>query len=256
MRPWILALALLAVTGCRTTHEASEEELQDLGLVHDAVDGPRDASADLGQASLGLFAGLEGPLRALSEDEEQEQGGFPLTRRELADVLASARFASAPRDEWPDCVVEDGDTVTYNDCELSAFGGEVSLSFAVEGSYTQGDSASDSNLTYDLDLNAGGFGLGTSLQWAHDLAWTETKLDGGFNLDWALGVELGGLPTATGATFTVDATIEELTTDAACEGPVSGLIDWRSVVRAGTDPPETDRITVEWLACGEALITQ
>ncbi len=202
-----------------------------------------------------LGAGVQVPLRALSEDEE-EQGTFPLTRRELADVLATARFASAPRDEWPDCVDEDGETVTYTNCELTAFGGQASLSFGVAGSYTQGDNASSSDLTYDLDLNASGFGLGTSLHWAHDLAWTETKLDGGFNLDWALGVELGGLPTATGATFTVDATIEDLTVDDVCEGPVSGLIDWRSVVRAGTDPPETDRITVEWLACGEALITQ
>jgi len=252
----ILFFALTAaLVGCRTTHEADADELADLGLVDGALQSPRGTGDDQGQSSLGLLAGVQAPLRALSEDE-QDSTGLGISNAQFADLMASARFANVPRDEWPDCVNEDGDTTTYANCELTASGGSASISFAVDGSYSSTDNSSTADLTYDLDLSAGSIGFGTSLEWGHDLAWTDVKLDGEFNLEWAFGIDLGTLPTATGASFTVDATIEELLTDDECDGPISGLVDWRSVVREGSDPPDVTRVTVEWTACGEALITQ
>lgn len=245
-----LLLAVALLNGCRTTHDATDEELAHLSSVDAALFSPRTASGDMGQSSLGLFSGLQASFRGVSED--QNQGGLPLRQ----GPVDGARFVSAARDAWPECVVEDANGATYNDCELSASGEGASVSFGVTGSYSWAEGTSTADLTYDLSISASDVGFGTSFHWAHDFDWGETFVEGSFDLEWAYGIELGTLPSLTGASYSLNATVEGLTSDDVCDGPVSGVVDWHSTYREGTDPPENDHVTVEWLACGQVQVTE
>lgn len=255
--PWLPVLLIaVAATGCRTTRDADADEIARLDSVEGTLWSSADARSDNGQSSLSLIAAIDAPLKALSEKPGQDSGLFPLREAEELDLIRQAVFLDAGRDEWPDCVTETDTGATYANCELGASGGGASVNFGVDGSYHWTDNSSDADLTIDFNVSASSVGVGSVFNWNHDLDWTDTVLDGDFGMDWALGVSLGGLPTLGQASFTLNATLDQLTGDGVCEGPVSGILDWRATTREGTDPPENTHVTVEWLACGEALITQ
>ncbi len=254
----LLAILSLAATGCRTTHEADADELQNLSSVDGTLDSGTTADADMGQFSLGSISAVYSPLRWLSNKDRangSSLGALTHSEAELALLPAALFLDDGSRNEWPDCVTDLEDGVIYDDCVLGAGVGNVSVGFSTDGEYHWTDSTSTAELLIDFGADVGSLGVGTSFDWLHDIAWTDTTLDGTFELDYVAGVTLGGQPSATSVSMGLTGSIESLTTDEVCDGPVAGILDWRSRYREGTDPIETTHVTVEWTACGEALVT-
>ena len=67
----------------------------------------------------------------------------------------------------------------------------ASVGFSLDGSYEWTDNSSVADLAFDFGVDAVGLGVGTSFTWAHDLAWTDTKFDGSFDLDYTAGTRAG-----------------------------------------------------------------
>jgi len=263
MRPLIppvllLALVALAATGCRTTHEADEGELQRLSEVDATLETGEDPSLDFGQLSLGSISAIQPALRYLSNKDRAEgtaDSGILQSPEEQAALRQVSFLADGSRDEWPECLTELDSGVIYDDCVLGVDMPNISVGFTADGEYHWTDNSSESDLFMDFGAEIIGIGFGTSLNWVHNLEWTETKLDGDFDLEWATGVMLGGSPSATSVQFRLTGTVEELTWDDVCDSPTGGVLDWRARYREGTDPIEVTRVTVEWTGCEEALVT-
>ena len=255
----LLALLCLAATGCRTTHEADSAELAQLSSVDSTFETSGDVSSDFGQLSVSSISAVYAPLQWLS-DKDRDEGTSSyaiLHSQEELNLLPTAGFLleDGTRDEWPECLTEGDNSVTYNDCVLGVGTANVMVGFAVDGSYAWTDNSSTSELFIDFGVEAVGLTVGSSFDWAHDFEWTDTKLDGSFNMDYVSGVLLGGAASATSASLGLSGTVDELVTDDTCDGPVSGVMDWRARYRAGLDPVEVTRVTVEWTGCEEALVT-
>lgn len=260
MRTTLLLVLLLALTGCRTTHEADADEHQRLDQVDGSVRSSSDGGMDFGEASVGLLSGVYAPLMYLSDKDREDADGSASsailhTDDELALLRQATFLETGAREDFPECIVETENSVVYEDCGFGASASIASVGFSLDGSYEWTDNSSVADLAFDFGVDAVGLGVGTSFTWAHDLAWTDTKFDGSFDLDYTAGASLMGNGAATTVGFTLNATIEELEGSDDCDGPVAGLVDWSSRYREGMDPPETTRVTVEWTGCGEALVT-
>ena len=263
MRPVIsllIASALLASSACRTTHVATEEEMAEVQSVSSTVNQSTDASGDQGEASLGAMWATYPSLIALSDKEER--GGFgplPMTadgeRLTVDEAVLLGSFLGREKAAWDACIAETDSGVEYSECEwgLSSTGGSVE--FLVDGHYNWTDSSVDMDLLFDLAVGSDNFSLDWTMAWKGASEWTDTLIDGWFELDYAYGVSLGGTPPLGAVTLKLDASVETLTWDEGCSsGPVAGIIDWKSVYRQGTD---TDRrlVTIEFTDCGTAEIT-
>ncbi|MCO4768413.1 MAG: hypothetical protein KDA24_00175 [Deltaproteobacteria bacterium] len=258
MRSMLLLLALtLAASGCRTTHDADAGELEQLGEVDFTLQTGNAPSTDFGQFSLGAISAVQPSLRYLSnKDRADGSNSAAIVHQEELELLRQVTFAgSGARDEWPECLTELDDGVIYDDCVLGVEVPSVSIGFSADGEYKWSENSSSSELALDFGANVVGFGIGTTLDWTHQLDWTDTTLEGSFDMAWLAGVTLGGSPSATSVQFRLDGTIEGLVTDDGCEGPIGGVLDWRAQYREGFDPVETTRVTVEWLSCDEATVT-
>ena len=202
---------------------------------------------------------------ALSESQQQDSGPLGNTilglhsgerQRDLQAWAESGRFLSEARESWPECVSTTENGVAYNDCEYGVSSDDASASFRLDGSYHWFDEAADADLTYDFSLESSDISLDWKFHWGMDLEWTETTLDGSFAVNYAYGVSLGGSPPLGGRTFQLNGTIESLTAAESCDdGPVSGSLDWTSSRQEGISPPDSNHVTIEWTACGQATIT-
>ena len=250
--------AAFASSGCRTTHDADSEELSQLSTVDATLETGSDPSEDLGQFSLGSLSAVYAPLRWLSNKDRADgssESALTHTSAQLELLPAVQFIGDGSRDEWPECITELDNGVIYDNCVLGVSMPNVSVGFSADGEYQWGSNSSMSDVTFDFGAEIGGLGIGTSIAWIHDLAWTDTKLDGSFDLDYAAGITLGALATPTSVSLNVVGTIEELQSDDSCDGPVGGILDWRSRYREGLDPVQVTRVTVEWLGCDEATVT-
>lgn len=254
----VLLVVTLAATGCRTTHEADAEELANLGEVDGTLQTGESPADDFGQFSLGAFSSIQPALRYLSNKERnngQADAAIVQSPEELEALRLVSFVSDGSRDEWPACLTELENGVIYDNCVLGVEVPSVSIGFTADGEYSWTDNSSTSDLFMDFGASVAGFGIGTSLSWIHDMEWTDTKLDGSFDLDWATGVMLGGSPSLTSVQFGLTGTIEGLETDSICDGPVSGVLDWRARYREGLNPVEITRVTVEFTGCDSALVT-
>lgn len=255
----ILALALsFATPGCRTTHDADSEELSQLSTVDATLETGSEPDDDFGQFSLGSLSAVYAPLKWLSNKDRAEgssESALTHTTAQL-ELLPAVQFVGdGSRDEWPECITEFDDGVIYDDCVLGISMPNISVGFSADGEYHWGDNSSTSDLTFDFGAELAGLGIGTSVAWIHDLAWTDTTLDGSFDLDYVAGVTLNAAATPTSVSLSVTGSIEGLLRDEVCAGPIAGVLDWRSRYREGLDPIEVTRVTVEWLACDVATVT-
>ncbi len=253
-----LAALTLVATGCRTTHEADAGELERLAEVDATLQTSEEPAPDFGQFSMGAISAIQPALRYLSNKdraEGTEDAGIVQSDEELAALRQVSFLMDGARDEWPECLTELDGGVIYDDCVLGVDMPNISVGFTADGEYHWTDTSSESDLVMDFGAEIVGIGIGTSLSWVHQLDWTETRLDGDFDLEWATGVMLGGSPSDTSVQFRLTGTVEELTWDEVCDGPTAGVLDWRARYREGIDPVEVTRVTVEWTGCEEALVT-
>lgn len=248
----LLLLALLSSTllGCRTTREADEEEIAQVDSLSGGLRTTNSVGADQGQAAVGSIFSVYGTIQALSEEEQdQPMGSMPMAMRDGA-------FTSRARAGFPECVTSSDHSFAYNQCEY-AFSGDVGVSFLLDGEIGCTDTSADGDLSYDLSVSAEDIGVEIGFDWGFGFQWSDTTLQGDFEMNWASGVSIGALPGLNGVTFEASGTIDPpLTWDASCtSGPVSGTFDWRSTYREGNEPPETEHVTIEYVACGQANIT-
>lgn len=258
----LIVLSMAATTGCRTTHEATEEEHEQLNVVQSTLVGTEDASGDFGETMLGPLTTLATPLGFLADkdrDTDSNQAAL-LEADETYQMLTSGpiRFVGdGSRAEFPECIVEaEEGRIEYVDCVLGAeISGIITAGLTVDGFYAWSDNTSASDLEFFAGADIIGIETGMSLDWQHDFAWTDTKFDGSFDITYVSGLTLAGLRTSGSVMLGVRATAEELTASEECDGPVSGILDMRARMQAGTDPIERVRVTVEWLGCEDALVT-
>ena len=268
MRPSHLLVLLLAVhtlaVGCRSTRDADDGELASLQLVSDSFWSSQDANTDQGEVSVGQLSGNYSLLMALSTESSGDEDaagsdGMAIGLRP-ADAafgawLQSGQFLSDEREEWPECITEEDGGVSYDECGYAFSGGDGSISFLVDGSYHWSDQAADADLTYDFSVGSSNLSWDWMLHWGMDFEWTDTVINGVFDMNYSYGVSLGSSPSLGGATFDLEATVTDLTADESCEeGPVAGTIDWTSVLLEGFNQPEKEHVTIEWEGCGQATI--
>ena len=237
-------LLLVVATGCRTTHDATDEELASLGVVGDGLFSAQDAGADLGESSAAATSGIYATFIGLRKDADGGGGGS-----------AGLYIVNEGREPWPDCVTEVDNGVEYNECEFSASGNSASVEFFLDGYYYYSDSSAEADLTYDFGVAADDISVGWTSNWSTDRSWSDTVLDGEYHVDYAYGITTGNLPTIGGIEFTLDGTIEALTYDEACPGIVSGVLDWRYTYKETGEPPENGHVTIEWIGCDDATVT-
>lgn len=250
MRPWILALVAVAVVGCRSTREADEEEIAQVDSLSVGMRTANSVDGDQGQAAVGQIFGFYSVIQSLSEKEQQQPAG------PMSMSMRDGAFVSEARAAFPECVTSSDHSFAYEQCEY-AYSGDVGISFLLDGEISCTDTSADGELTYDLSVSAEDVGIEIGFDWGFGLQWTDTTLQGDFEVNWASGVSIGALPSLGGATFEASGTIDPpLTWDASCtSGPVSGTFDWHSSYREGSDPPETEHVTIEYTGCGQANIT-
>lgn len=260
MTLWItLALTLAAASGCRTTHDADEGELAQLDLMGEALYSGSEVDGDNGEAALGSLFGSWGYFQDVGDKDQGAGGAVGLPMTSGGEGFDGA-FVARARDEWPDCLTSEEGSVTYNNCEYagsySGTGGSASIAFLVDGHYNWTDTSSDAELVYDLNVGANDYALETTLQWVTDMSWSDSSFDGDFQIDYAMGVSVGGTPPLGGMTFHADGSFDQVTWSEDCdESATSGIIDWTVRSQQGTDPPKTRHVTVEFLGCGSATIT-
>jgi len=256
----LLTLTVLS-TGCRDTRDASEDELSSLQVVTDSFWGSQDAAADQGEASVGVLSGNYSLLMALSKAPDEavdgtDGDGMAMALRPPGNELQGGHFVEDARQPWPECVTEIEGGVSYAECEYGFGGEDGSISFMLDGSYNWSDQAADADLTYDLSVGSSDLSWEWMFHWGMDFAWTDTTVDGTFDVDYSNGVSLGGMPSFGGAVFSLSGSVTDLTTDESCTlGPVAGIIDWTSRLREGLNRAEREHVTIEWVGCGEATIT-
>jgi len=241
-----LLFLVAASTGCRTTHDATEDELATLGVVSSGIFSSQDASGDQGEGSVAAMSGLYGSFIALRKDDDPGPG--PVGG-------AGLRIVDEGRDPWPDCVVEVDDGVEYNGCEFGASGDDVSVAFFLDGYYHWTDNSAEADLQYDFGIASDSIAVDWTFLYQLDLAWTDTTLDGELHIDYDYGITTGSIPTPAGVTYSLDGTIEALTWDEACDGIVSGTLDWTYHYVTTGEPPENGHVTVVWTGCDTATIT-
>ena len=244
-RALLLPLALWVAVGCRTTHDATDAELAQIAIVNGGLFSAQDASGDLGEGSSAATSSLHTSFVALRKNADDGGGGG-------SDSLY---LVSEGREAWPDCVTELDNGVEYADCEFSAAGSGAAVEFHLNGAYHYDEGAADSDLDFDFGVAASGISVGWTSHWGSDLTWSDTVLDGVYDVDYAYGLTTGPLPTIGGAEFTLDGSIEELTYDEDCLGIVSGILDWRYTYKESGEPQENGHVTIEYTACGEATVT-
>jgi hypothetical protein len=246
-RVFLFVLVLLATTGCRTTHDATDTEVAQLGIVGGGLFSAQDASGDLGEGSAATTSNLHANFITLRKNADNGGGGGS----------TGLYIVDEGRAEWPECVTEldEDDGVEYDECEFAASGDGTSIEFHLDGFYHYSEGAADSNLAFDFGIAASGISVGWDSLWVSDLTWSDTVLDGEYHLDYVYGITTGNLPTLGGVELTVDGTIEELTWDDACPGLVSGVLDWTYTYKESGDPPENGHVTVEYTGCGSAEVT-
>jgi hypothetical protein len=251
MRTTLLALSILsAAAGCRSTRDADDGEISQIDAMGNGMRSTNQVGTDMGQASFGNVFAYYSYIQSLSQEEEQGPaglGGLP---------IRSGRFVSQARTAWPDCVTSTDSSYSYDQCEYASSSGG-SVSFLLDGTLNYTDGSADGDLTFDLSVSSDDVGVEVGFGWTYGFAWTDTTFAGEWTLDYAAGVSIGGLPALGATTFEASGTVDPpLTWDPACaSGPVSGVMDWTSTLREGTDPPETEHVTIEIIACGEATIT-
>ncbi len=251
MRRFYLPVAvLLAAAGCRETRDADSSELSQIEGMSNGMRTTNSVATDMGQASFGNIFTYYAYIQSLSQEQESQPaglGGLP---------IRSGAFVSRARTAWPDCVTSTDSSYTYDQCEY-AYAGSGSVSFILDGSLNFAETSADGELSFDLAVAAEDISVEVGFDWIYDFAWSDTTLEGSFEMDYATGVAIGSMPSLGGSSFDATGTIDPpLTWDAACtSGPVSGVIDWRSTLHEGTNPPETEHVTLEYLACGQVTIT-
>jgi len=261
----LVLLSCLVTSACRTTRDVESDELESLDTVSDSFWGADGADSDQGEMSVGQLSGNYLLLMALSQERQQNDGllGESLfgmrsteTPQALATWAESGRFLSTARDAWPDCVTQVDDGVDYDECEYGFAGDSGSISFMLDGSYLWGSNEAVADLSFDFALLSDEISIDWVFDWDMDIDWTDTTLDGQFDVNYGYGVALGGTPPLGARTFRLHGTIDQLTSDDACEdGPVAGVLDWTATRQDGMDPPENKHVTIEWSECGVATIT-
>lgn len=247
MRRLLLPILLVVVaTGCRTTHDATDEELALAGSIAAGMFSSQDASADMGQGSVGMTSGLYGTFMALRKDDDA--GGGP-------GGSAGLMIVNESREPWPDCVTELTDGVEYNSCDFSASGDGSSVAFMLDGFYEWTDNSADADLQYDLAVSTSGISVGWIFSWVMSLDWTDTTLNGSYSVDYDYGITTGGLPTIGGVEYSLTGTITDLTWDDTCAGVVSGTIDYTYSLKQTGEPPDNGHVTVVWSGCDSAEVT-
>ena len=249
---FVLIAATMMATACRTTHEADSDELANLNEIATTIGLSSDVSTDQGDASVGSIFAVQSLFQGLADKDNTRAAGFAMSQLPSDNDYTRMRLR-----EFGDCVDETDSRVDYNDCGWSGSGGGGSVSFLLAGFYAWTDSSSESDLIFDLDVDGGEFGAGTTLTWSGNSAWTSDTFDGNFDLFFGIDVELlGASIPGTGVDLSVKADFDALKWDEACDnGPVSGIIDWKSTWREGTDPQQNRHVTVEYLECASATIT-
>ncbi len=242
-RALLLTLLLTTAVGYRTTHDATGDELAQIGGGGGGLFSAQDASGDLGQGSVASSSNLHTSFMALRKNAD---GGGGSTGLSIVDE---------GRDPWPDCVTELDDGVEYADCEFSASGDGAAVEFHLNGAYHYSEGAADADLDFDFGVAASGISIGWQSHWGSDFTWSDTVLDGVYDVDYAYGLTTGNLPTIGGIEFTLDGSIEELTYDEDCQGLVSGILDWQYTYKETGEPPENGHVTIEYIACDEATVT-
>jgi len=265
MRSSVFLAVLLTLTtlgtGCRDTRDANGDELASLQVVTDSFWGSQDAATDQGEASVGVLSGNYSLLMALSEATVEEvEGtdgdGMAMGLRPPGSGLQGGHFVDDTRQPWPDCITEVEGGVSYAECEYGFSGEDGSISFMLDGAYNWSDQAADADLTYDLSVGSSDLSWEWMFHWGMDFAWTDTTVDGSFDVDYSYGVSLGGSPSLGGAVFSLSGSVTDLTADESCTlGPVAGVVDWTSALREGFNRLKREHVTIEWQGCGEATIT-
>ena len=252
----LFALLPLLLIACRTTHDADSGEMANLNQIANTIAAGDSASTDMGDGAISSVWTVYPVFEAMN-DKDTRSSSNAIVGSDL-DVFGPDDIAVLgwKRTAWPDCVTEDTSSYTYDACEYLTAGSTASVDFLLDGSISWTDSSYNASLLFDLSISAVGIGVGTSFEWAAQSAWTDTTFDGDFSFDFAAGASLNSTTIPFGATILeLDATFETLTWDSACaDGPVSGIIDWKAMLRQGRD---TDRshVTIEFLDCGQATIT-
>ncbi len=246
MRRLLLPILLVVIaTGCRTTHDATDEELALAGGIANGMFSSQDASGDMGQASASATSGLYGTFMALRKDDDSGGPGGS----------AGLFIVNEGREAWPDCVTELEAGVEYDACDFSASGDGSSVAFTLDGFYEWTDNSADADLQYDLAVSSSGISVGWTFAWLMSMEWTDTTLNGSYSVDYDYGVTTGGLPTVGGVDYTLNGTIVDLTWDDACGGVISGTIDYTYSLKQTGEPPDDGHVTVVWTGCGSAEIT-
>ena len=68
--------ALIFAVGCRTTHEADEDEMAQINRMADALGSGDDAAGDSGEGSVGALFGSWGYFQSIG-DKSNNSGGGP-----------------------------------------------------------------------------------------------------------------------------------------------------------------------------------
>jgi len=244
-RVLLVTLLLVASTGCRTTHDATGDELAQLGVVGGGLFSAQGASADLGEGSAASTSSLHTSFVTLRKNADDGGGGG-------SDGLY---LVSEDRTEWPDCVTELDNGVEYDACEFNAAGNGAAVEFHLNGAYHYAEGAADADLDFDFGVAASGISIGWDSHWGSDLTWSDTVLDGDYDIEYAYGLTTGALPTIGGIEFTLAGRIDELTWDDDCGGLVSGFLDWTYTYKESGDPPENGHVTIEYTGCDSAEVT-
>jgi hypothetical protein len=261
-RPPVVLFVLLASTSvaCRSTHEADGAEMETLNGIAGSLELGSTVAEDQGQAGVGAIHAILPLLQGMSDpdNDRADASSFALVSAQpsLADVLERGGFKSRARAAWPECVQQGDGVVEYVDCDYSSSSDPLTIDFVLDGRWEFTDTTSDSELSYNLSLEAGGIGLEQRLSWQGHTEWSERILDGDFLFEYASGVEMGALTVPLGSVhLRIDARFEMLEFEDTCESaPIGGSIDWKSVLRDGIDS-QRRHVTIEFTGCGSGRIT-